>query len=92
MSQEPYKRKIGVMLVPHLWIGAAIWPFMLVLGLDDMMQFHFYLALFLMCAAFYSMNQGWYAYKHREYSDFAVLAVVPILLPMLLFAWYLIRN
>ena len=92
MRREPYKRKIGVMLVPHLWIGAALWPFLLYLGLSDLTEFYFYLSLFFIGSTAFCIHQGWNAYKHSEYSDFAVLAVVPILLPMLLFAWYLMRN
>jgi hypothetical protein len=89
MNQKPYKRKIGVTIVPQLWICAALWPFLFYLGLSDLTQFHFYLSLLFICSTYYSVHQGLYAFKHKEYSDFIVLTIVPVTLPMLLFVLYL---
>jgi len=92
MSQRPYKRKIGTVLVPHLWIGAAIWPILLFLGLSDLTEFYFYLSLFFIGSTAFCIHQGWYAFKHGEYSDFVVLTVVPFILSMLILVWYLTSN
>lgn len=89
MNQEPYLRKISVFMVPHIWIGAGVGPFYFYFGLDDFTEMDIYLSLFFISVTIYSISQGWYAYQHREYSDFAVLAVVPVILPMILLWVYL---
>ncbi|WP_341503711.1 hypothetical protein [Gallaecimonas sp. GXIMD4217] len=91
MSANEYKRKIGVKMVPHIWIGAAFWPFLFVLGLEDLTRYHFYLALFFLLASAFSIRNGFQGLRHGIYSDFVMLALIPILLPVGMAAYLIFR-
>lgn len=89
--QGTYQRTIPVLMVPHLWIGATFAPLLLYLGLDDLTGYEFYLALFFIFAASYSIREGCIAFQHKVYSDFIMLTFMPILLPSLLLGYLLLR-
>lgn len=86
-----YQRSIPVLMVPHLWIGATFSPLLLQLGLQDLTGYEFYLSIFFILAAYYSIREGCLAFKARVYSDFIMLAVIPMLLPCLLVLYLLLR-
>lgn len=84
-----YKRKIPVLMVPHIWIGAALSPYFFYLGLEDLTSYHFYLSIFFLAVVNYSIYKGCHAFQHRIYSDFFMLAIVPIALPIVLGIYFL---
>lgn len=86
-----YSRTIPVLMVPHLWIGATFSPILLFLGIQDLTGYEFYLALFFIFAVSYSIREGFIARRFQIYSDFIMLAVIPILLPCALLLYLLLR-
>jgi hypothetical protein len=93
MAQPEYERKISVLVLPHIWIGAACWPFMLQVGVTEFSSYGFYIALaiFFLLAAIFSIFHGIRALKYGVYSDFIMLAIIPCLLPMVLGILYYLK-
>jgi len=83
-KQGSYHRRIKVAMVPHIWIQATFAPVLIVEGTSDFAQFHFYLGLFFLCVAAYSIYKGISALSVKIYSDFIMLALIPIILPLVL--------
>lgn len=83
-KQGSYHRRISVGMVPHIWIQATFGPFLIVEGLNDFTEFYFYLGVFFLCVASYSIYKGVSALFVKIYSDFVMLALIPIALPLML--------
>lgn len=96
MEHFEYERKITVGMVPYIWIGAAFWPFILIVGVTEFSSYGYNipLAMFFIFIKIFSIFQGIKAFKHRIYSDFIMLAAIPFMLPIILGVYYLIvlRN
>jgi hypothetical protein len=90
MENFEYERKITVGMVPYIWIGAAFWPFILLVGVTEFSSYGYNipLAMFFIFLKIFSIFQGLKAFKHGIYSDFIMLAVIPFMLPILLGTYY----
>ena len=77
-----YKRRIPVAMVPHIWIGSTFGPLLLYIGTQDFTSYEFYISIFFLAVAAYSIYKGIDAFKHGIYSDFIMLALIPMLLPV----------
>ena len=92
MSSD-YQRKISVTMVPHLWIGAAAWPFLLYVELSEPRIDGLYigLAVLFILGVIYSMYEGIRGLRNKVYSDFIMLALIPAMLPLGFVSYYLWR-
>ena len=82
MEEASYERSITVPMVPHVWIASGFGPILLFIGVRDFSGYEFYISIFFLMITFYSIYEGMCAFKQAIYSDFIMLAIIPITLPI----------
>jgi len=85
-----YQRKVKATVVPHIWIGAACWPFILYVGVTEFSGNGLYilLSLFFLTVTALTVYHGITALRHDVYSDFIMLSIVPLALPAILGSYF----
>ncbi|SET22169.1 hypothetical protein [Thalassotalea agarivorans] len=83
-----YQRIVSVKALPHIYIGATICPFLLWAGVEDLTDYSFWAGLFFVGTTLFTLFDGYRALKHKVISDFIMLFVVPIALPVALVVYY----
>ena len=80
MSRDIYQTFIGAKGVAFAWIGAAIGPIFLVIGLAPDYRAHLAIGVFSLVLVAASIFDGVRALKANSWSGVVAFAVIPILL------------
>jgi hypothetical protein len=89
MKSDPYVTFIGAKGVAFAWLGVALGPVFLLIGLDKTHRIHLVIGLVSLMLVALSVRDGIKAYKHGSISGFSAFAVVPAVLLVVgvIFAW-----